>query len=185
MNFNKIAPSFTGRSILLLSGLVLGILLLQVLLISWLRPRLGTWLLPGSAFLFAAGLSTWHTFFALHKRLAGKHWPQITGLIHSSEIRRRKYSRGNLVYYEVLVSYRYTVDGVEYTNRLKLNTRELEKSAQQLQASLPVGTLLEIHYHPQEPGISYAESEELMLPWEFYVFLLIGLAPLIALLAGL
>lgn len=104
-------------------------------------------LLFGLMQLFWGGWNWWHADRA-------SHWPEVPGVVESSEVHLEQHSGG--ISYRPVVVYRYRVDGVWYrSSRYDYNVSVANRSqaeAQEIVDRYPAGTEVTVYHDPNDPG---------------------------------
>ncbi len=119
---------------------------------DWLSLLGATGILPFpvAAYLIVDGC------LALRRASAAVSWPRARGTITSSDVRPTV----EVGYYVPEVSYRYAVEGTDFTGDAIQSTRiaySSETDAREIAARYPIGTEVEVRYDPRDPSSAMLE----------------------------
>ena len=116
-----------------------------------------------------------------------RNWPTTPGQVESKDIKvENNYSEEGQPYqvFTPRISYRYTVDGVEYTSSRRCfgDYGSTEKRAERVVRAYTVGQTVSVHYDPQhpeasvlEPGANWAILAALVMGVVFFIIGILGL----------
>lgn len=125
--------------------------------------------------------------FTLQRHRAAAGWPQVPGVVETSEVVAERRFKHRAVMYRPVVRYRYGAPGGVYLGGKVASTARLynrEKEAQRIAARYPVGTTVMVRYNPGDPSEAVLERGRSGGIWLLLFGLLTWLFPVAAGLAA-